>query len=134
MKNITYISASAGSGKTYTLTKRLAEMILQGQVRANEVILTTFTNQAAAELKEKAQSELYAQGLHEAAAQLDEAMIGTVHGVANAFINKYWFYLGLSPQMCVLAEEDVAFYLNQSLAGLPEPEEMDFFHKFRTEF
>lgn len=134
MKNITYISASAGSGKTYTLTKRLAEMILQGQVRANEVILTTFTNQAAAELKEKAQSELYAQGLHEAAAQLDEAMIGTVHGVANAFINKYWFYLGLSPQMGVLAEEDVAFYLNQSLAGLPAPAEMDFFHKFRTEF
>lgn len=134
MKNITYISASAGSGKTYTLTKRLAKMISQGQVRAGEVILTTFTNQAAAELKEKAQGELYAQNLHEAAAQLDEAMIGTVHGVANAFINKYWFYLGLSPQMGVLAEEDLTFYRNQSLAGLPTPEEMDFLHQFRTEF
>lgn len=134
MKNITYISASAGSGKTYTLTKRLAKMIAQGQVRASEVILTTFTNQAAAELKEKAQGELYAQGMHEAAAQLDEAMIGTVHGVANAFINKYWFYLGLSPQMGVLAEEDLVFYRNQSLAGLPTPEEMDFLHQFRTEF
>ena len=134
MKNITYISASAGSGKTYTLTKRLAKMISQGQVRAGEVILTTFTNQAAAELKEKAQGELYAQGLYEDAAQLDEAMIGTVHGVANAFINKYWFYLGLSPQMGVLAEEDLSFYLNQSLAGLPTPAEMDFLHRFRTEF
>lgn len=134
MKNITYISASAGSGKTYTLTKRLAKMISQGQVRADEVILTTFTNQAAAELKEKAQGELYAQGLYEDAALLDEAMIGTVHGVANAFINKYWFYLGLSPQMGVLAEEDLSFYLNQSLAGLPTPAEMDFLHRFRTEF
>lgn len=134
MKNITYISASAGSGKTYTLTKRLAKMISQGQVRAGEVILTTFTNQAAAELKEKAQGELYAQELYEDAAQLDEAMIGTVHGVANAFINKYWFYLGLSPQMGVLAEEDLSFYLNQSLAGLPTPAEMDFLHRFRTEF
>lgn len=134
MKNITYISASAGSGKTYTLTKRLAKMISQGEVKPREVILTTFTNQAAAELKEKAQSELYTQGLHEAAAQLDEAMIGTVHAVANAFINKYWFYLGLSPQMGVLAEEDLAFYLNQSLAGLPTSQELDFLHKFRTEF
>ena len=43
MKNVTYISAGAGSGKTYTLTHRLADMIRRGEVRPNEVILTTFT-------------------------------------------------------------------------------------------
>ena len=43
MKNITYISASAGSGKTYELTERLKAAILEGKCKPEEVILTTFT-------------------------------------------------------------------------------------------
>ncbi len=33
MKNVTYINASAGSGKTYTLSHKLAELIKSGLVR-----------------------------------------------------------------------------------------------------
>ena len=52
MKNVKYISASAGSGKTYSLTKALTEAIQQGKVEPENVILTTFTKAAASEFKE----------------------------------------------------------------------------------
>ena len=65
MKNVTYISAGAGSGKTYTLTHRLADMIRRGEVRPNEVILTTFTKKAAENFKERAQSVLYKEGMYD---------------------------------------------------------------------
>lgn len=51
MRNITYISAGAGSGKTYTLTNKLAELISRGELEPEQVILTTFTVKAAYEFK-----------------------------------------------------------------------------------
>lgn len=92
MENVTYINASAGSGKTYTLTHKLAELIKSGHVRSEQVIMTTFTVKAANEMKEEAKKVLYENGLFEAANQLDQAMIGTIHSVANSLIKKYWFF------------------------------------------
>ena len=130
MKNVTYINASAGSGKTYTLTHKLAELIKSGHVRPEQVIMTTFTVKAANEMKEEAKKVLYANGLFEAATQLDQAMIGTIHSVANSLIKKYWFFLGLSPDMGVMAEEDTQFYISQSLSELPTHDELNQLHAF----
>lgn len=130
MKNVTYINASAGSGKTYTLTHNLAELIKSGLVRPEQVIMTTFTVKAANEMKEEAKKVLYENGLFEAATQLDQAMIGTIHSVANSLIKKYWFFLGLSPDMGVMAEEDTQFYISQSLSELPTHEELNQLHAF----
>lgn len=151
MERISYISAGAGSGKTYTLTHLLAEHIAGKrknkdgewesceQVDPEKVILTTYTKKAAAEFREKAKGVLYEEGknnpiLHDAAGRLDQACIGTVHSVANSFVQKYWYYLGLSPQQKVIAEEDVNFYISQSLADLPTAEEIKFLNQFRYEF
>jgi len=130
MKNVTYINASAGSGKTYTLTHKLAELIKSGLVRPEQVIMTTFTVKAANEMKEEAKKVLYENGLFEAATHLDQAMIGTIHSVANSLIKKYWFFLGLSPDMGVMAEEDTQFYISQSLSELPTHEELNQLHAF----
>lgn len=130
MKNVTYINASAGSGKTHTLTHKLAELIKSGLVRPEQVIMTTFTVKAANEMKEEAKKVLYENGLFEAATQLDQAMIGTIHSVANSLIKKYWFFLGLSPDMGVLAEEDTQFYISQSLSDLPTHDELKQLHAF----
>ena len=130
MKNVTYINASAGSGKTYTLTHKLAELIKSGLVRPEQVIMTTFTVKAANEMKEEAKKVLYENGLFEAATQLDQAMIGTIHSVTNSLIKKYWFFLGLSPDMGVMAEEDTQFYISQSLSELPTHEELNQLHAF----
>ena len=139
MERVTYISAGAGSGKTYKLTHLLAEHIANGDVEPEKVILTTYTKKAAAEFREKAKSVLYEEGrknptLYEAAARLEQASIGTVHAVANSFVQKYWYYLGLSPQQKVIAEEDVNFYISQSLAELPTEDEIKFMNKFRNQF
>ena len=139
MERVTYISAGAGSGKTYKLTHLLANHIANGDVEPEKVILTTYTKKAAAEFREKAKSVLYEEGrnnpmLYEAAARLEQACIGTVHAVANSFVQKYWYYLGLSPQQKVIAEEDVNFYISQSLAELPTEDEIKFLNHFRYQF
>ena len=54
MKNIQYINAGAGSGKTTKLTQILSEELgkSDAKIRPSEVILTTFTELAASEFRE----------------------------------------------------------------------------------
>lgn len=134
MKNVTYINAGAGSGKTYRLTKTLTELIKDKKVKPEQVILTTFTTKAANEFKEKAKAFLFDEGMYEAAVQLDHAMIGTVHSVCQRMVGKYWFNLGLSPNMGVMAEEDTKYYISQSLAELPTEDELNVLHDFARDF
>ena len=57
MRNVTYINAGAGSGKTYTLTRILAEKLSERDdndnpvIMPSQVILTTFTDLAAARIQ-----------------------------------------------------------------------------------
>ena len=134
MKNVKFISASAGSGKTYTLTKTLTDAIKNGDVEPENVILTTFTKAAASEFKAKAKAMFYENGLLEQADRLDQALIGTIHSVAEAMIIKYWYVLGISPQINPMAEENLQFYKNQSLINLLNEEEQNFINDFSKEF
>ena len=134
MKNVQYISASAGSGKTYSLTQILTQTIKDDKVEPENVILTTFTKAAAAEFKDKAKAMFYANGMVNEADRLDQALIGTIHSVAESFIQKYWYVLGLSPKINPIAENDLDFYKNQSLVNLLEEEEIKFLNLFAEEF
>ena len=134
MKRVTYINASAGSGKTYTLTHKLAELIEKKVVKPEQVIMTTFSVKAANEMKEEAKKVLYDSKLFDEATRIDQAMIGTIHSVAQALIKKYWFFLGLSPDMGVMDEDDTNFYVSQSLADLPSNDELRKLHAFCEDF
>ncbi|GAA6529378.1 hypothetical protein LPYR103PRE_13510 [Segatella asaccharophila] len=146
MRNIQYISASAGSGKTYTLTHKLADAVRgyslddKGgktpcvKVEPEQVILTTYTVKAATEFREKAKAAMHEAGLHDEAERLDQAMIGTVHSVADGFIHKYWYRLGISPELNVMTDEDKDFFINQSLASLPSGDELRFLSQFSYQF
>lgn len=134
MRNIHYINAGAGSGKTYTLTEKLTEKIISGACKPSEVILTTFTELAAGEFRERAQAKLIENKLFDDAAELQNSMIGTVHSVAHKFVAKYWYLLGRGVQTNVMAEGDKNFYINQSLAGIAGSQEISFFNDFRQEF
>ena len=58
MKNITFIYAGAGSGKTHTLTEKLTKWVKEHRGEANQIMFTTFTKKAANEIKERAQAKL----------------------------------------------------------------------------
>lgn len=134
MKNITYINAGAGSGKTYTLTHELARLICENNIHPEQVIMTTFTIKAANEFKAKAKACLHEVGRHDEAARLDQALIGTIHSVCQRMITKYWYYLGLSPDMDVMDENSKKFYISQSLAKLPKDEELEKLNDFVSYF
>lgn len=124
MKNVTYINAGAGSGKTYTLTKLLSEKLSEKSsnnasvIKPSQVILTTFTELAASEFREKARQQILEAGNLDAAAQMDSAAIGTVHSVALRFIQKFWYLLDYGADIQIISERDEDFYMSQSLARI----------------
>ena len=131
MKNTTYINAGAGSGKTYTLTNLLAEKLSNEQVEPSQVILTTFTELAAAEFREKARVQILDKGKLDAAAQMDSAAMGTVHSVALHFIQKFWYLLDYGADIQPISERDEDYYMNQSLARIMN--EMDVNGKLKAQ-
>jgi len=136
MKNITFITAGAGSGKTYTLTTKLAEKIKNNGLKPDQIILTTFTKAAAEEFKQKAAKELMIVGKASEAQQLAGAMIGTIDSVAQAFVQKYWYLLGLSPELNVMGDGERKFYEVNSLtdSGVVSQDDLNFFDKVRKTF
>ena len=134
MKNVTFISAGAGSGKTYSLTEKIVELVKNGECNADEIILTTFTKVAAAELKEKVRAALYKHHLYSDAEKLDNAAIGTIHSISYQMVSRYWFLLGISADVRMIADEDRDFYKSQSLSNLPSDENLELFRKVRKTF
>ena len=135
MKNIMYINAGAGSGKTTKLTEILSDKLGKGDFKPSEVILTTFTELAASEFRERSRQRLYNDGHPEMAAELDSATIGTVHSVALNFIQKYWYLIGVSPDMKVMSEDDIQVYISESMGDyVNRQEDLDFFRAYCTYF
>lgn len=136
MKNIQYINAGAGSGKTTKLTQILSEELGKehASVRPSEVILTTFTELAASEFREKSRQQLFEDGHAQIAAELDSATIGTVHSVALGFIQKYWYLIGVSPDMKVMSEDDLQVYISESLGDYVSESHLQFFNDYRAYF
>ena len=110
--NIHFISAGAGSGKTYTLTEKLEELLRDGNVSPAGVIATTFTRLAAGELKERVRQKLIESGALTTANQMEQSLIGTVNGVCGDLLGRFTFEAGLPPDQTVLEEKqgDVLFY------------------------
>ena len=136
MKNIKYINAGAGSGKTTELTRILSEKLSEKddlgnpKVAPSQVILTTFTELAASEFREKSRERLFKDNRADVAAELESATIGTIHSVALSFIQKYWYLIGVSPDMKVMSEEDLQVYISESLGNYVYKEDLDFFRTY----
>ena len=129
-----FISAGAGSGKTYRITNDVADMIKDGHLKPEQVIMTTFTKAAAQELREKAKSELDKRHLNKEAQQMEHALIGTVHSVANTFLTKYWYLLGIMPDATAMEEDEVQAFRDHSLRGLLSEEDRKFLYQFAEDY
>jgi len=122
--NIRIISAGAGSGKTYRLTEEMVNL-LKGKsgekVRASGIIATTFTKKAASELQERVRVKLLESGMSDEADDLANAMIGTVHSLGTKLLKRFAFEAGVSPEVDIIADEDVQVMFNESLASILKP-------------
>lgn len=118
------VSASAGSGKTSTMIKRILLMIAEGATLRRMLILV-YNNSAADELKEKLHNELFRCACSQTGElrerfrkELDELSfchICTIHAYCQSLIRENFDKLGLSPTFEVLDEQEHAVYMNEAL-------------------
>lgn len=118
------VSASAGSGKTSTMIKRIILMIAEGATLRRMLILV-YNNSAADELKDKLHHELFKCACSQMGElrerfrkELDELSfchICTIHAYCQSLIRENFDKLGLSPTFEVLDEGEHAVYMNEAL-------------------
>lgn len=113
--HVRFISAGAGSGKTYRLTEELEHALVEDGTAPGRIIGTTFTVKAAAELRERVRERLIHSGRTDLAEQTAQTLIGTVHSVCERLLERFAFELGLSPQLSVASVEDGIGLFNQAL-------------------
>ena len=105
MKGVHLINAGAGSGKTYALTGKVVEALAEG-ARPEGLMVTTFTNRAAGELRRRIRLGLLAHGEADAARRVYDGFIGTVNGICGRLLQEFAVEAGLSPALDVLPEGD----------------------------
>lgn len=110
------VSAGAGSGKTFTLTRRIVHALESGYLTdIDQVLAITFTSKAAGEIKSRVKGALRAGGLTEQALKTDEAWISTIHGMCSRILRAHALELGLDPAFKVADEATVKTLLDASL-------------------
>lgn len=115
------VSAGAGSGKTFTLTQRIAYALLPESGPAvssiDEVLAITFTEKAAAEIKARVKRTLRAEGLAEEALRVDGAWISTIHGMCARILRAHALDLGLDPAFGILGDAERADLIADAIDG-----------------
>ena len=99
------ISAGAGSGKTKTLSVRVYRLVKEGEVDPSSLLVLTFTNNAAHEMKERIIATC-AQDDPELAAKMNSAHVQTFDSFSHYLVTKYAGRLGISSSI-ELADEAV---------------------------
>ena len=92
------VLAGAGSGKTRVITHKIAHLI-NGGMSANRIAAITFTNKAAAEMRERAK-QLVGRGAA-------EVLICTFHALGVRLLRQQGTYIGLKEQFSILDTDDV---------------------------
>jgi DNA helicase-2/ATP-dependent DNA helicase PcrA len=108
----TLVVAGAGSGKTRTLVYRVSRLIEDG-VDPASLLLVTFTNRAAREMKRRVEALI--------GADLARAAAGTFHAVAARLLRPHAELLGYRPNFSILDTEDARDLLESATSDLGIP-------------
>lgn len=117
--NVVY-NASAGTGKTYQVTSLYEKLVLEDGIDPRKILLMTFTENAATELRMrvshrllKARRTTEAEGNGELAertitamSHLPSAPIGTIHSFCTRLLREHALEAGLSPGFAVLEGDE----------------------------
>ncbi|MBG9977360.1 helicase-exonuclease AddAB subunit AddA [Ruoffia tabacinasalis] len=110
------VSASAGSGKTTVLIERIFNHILQGFANVDELLVVTFTEAAANEMKERMESRLKdavnetlnpeeQRRLTHQLSLLPKANIQTLHSFCLEIIQNFFYLIDFNPNFSLVTDQ-----------------------------
>lgn len=110
------VTAGAGSGKTRVLVGRYLEILHKTDAKPNEIVAITFTEKAAAEMKERITSELNkgqnTEGIQE---QMSVAPISTIHAFCSRILREFPFQAGVPANFGILQGIDQKLLLQKTV-------------------
>ena len=120
------VTAGAGSGKTTVLVKRYLKILSEGNVKSpREIVAITFTEKAAAEMKERIIEELSAQETREGPEQsnsgqyfreeMGAAHISTIHAFCSRILREFPFQAGVPANFSIIQGIDQKLLLQQTV-------------------
>lgn len=127
------VSAAAGSGKTHVLITRLVEKIIRSTdpINVDELLVVTFTNAAAAEMRQRLGEALeekiqetnnrqMQERLRRQVVLLNKAHISTLHAFCSTVVRQYAYLLDIDPGFRLGSEQEVALMQEEALADVLE--------------
>lgn len=119
------VAAAAGSGKTAVLVERIIQMISDEAhpVNIDELLIVTFTNAAAAEMKGRIGEAIQRQlaehplsaHLYQQSLLLQKAKITTLHSFCLELVRENFFRLNIDPQLKIANEVEGRLLLNEAV-------------------
>ncbi|HEX3857772.1 MAG TPA: helicase-exonuclease AddAB subunit AddA [Verrucomicrobiae bacterium] len=117
------VMAGAGTGKTHTLVARCLNLICEEKISLDEILMVTFTEAAAAEMKQRLRAALEKKsrenpdGPHCSGqlALFDTAHIGTLHSFCFKLVREHFHKLSLDPQISLLDEGESRLLADETL-------------------
>ena len=104
------ILAGAGSGKTRVITHRIAYLIQERDVSPFQILAITFTNKAAAEMKERVGKLL--------GTDADNVWVSTFHSTCVRILRRYCEHIGYDRNFSIYDTDDVKSLMKQVLKSL----------------
>ncbi|MDT2602662.1 helicase-exonuclease AddAB subunit AddA [Enterococcus dongliensis] len=120
------VSASAGSGKTAVLVRRVIEKIKRQKLSVDQLLVVTFTEAAATEMKERVQTALQ-EAINEEMDQelknhfahqltlLPTANISTLHSFCSKVIQRFFYLIDLDPSYRMLTDDTEMILLKEDV-------------------
>jgi DNA helicase-2/ATP-dependent DNA helicase PcrA len=102
------VLAGAGTGKTRVLTTRLAHLLSTGRAMPGQIMAVTFTNKAAAEIRERVANLL-------GKPSVEGWYLGTFHALAARLLRPHAERVGLKPSFTILGTDDQLRLIKQLL-------------------
>src|SRR6267143_889768 len=120
--------AGAGTGKTRTLVERCVQRVLQRNASLDEILMVTFTEAAAAEVRKRIRERLERACderpedpiISEQLALCESAAICTLHSFCYQLVRQHFYDLQLDPQLSVLTEQQARVLQEETLDSIFE--------------
>ena len=103
----TLVAAGAGSGKTAVLVERIIRKIIDDGIDIDKMLIVTFTNAAASEMKERIRERLYQEASHNRDIQkqilyLNRSSIMTIDAFCKKAVKDYFYKLDIDPNFKIV--------------------------------